>query len=104
MGYQQDESVALVAAVTNEVTALIALEFHLKLMIPSGGPNFAPYLRWAPAIGMSGNRSILSVPTPDWRAWGLSEGSKARARGVRELAAVCGICRGSWAFMWTHDP
>ena len=54
MGYQQDEPVALATAVTNEVAALIALEFHLKLMLPSGGPNLAPHSRWAPAIGTGG--------------------------------------------------
>ena len=51
VGYQQDEPVAMAAPATNEVTALIALEFHLKLMIPSGGPNLAPPSRWtAPAF------------------------------------------------------
>ena len=54
MGYQQDGPVALAAAVTNAVAALIALEFHLKLMIPSGRPNLAPHSRWAPTIGMGG--------------------------------------------------
>jgi hypothetical protein len=53
-GYQQDEPVAMAARATNEVSALIALEFHLKLMIPSGGQNLAPHSRWAPAIGMGG--------------------------------------------------
>ena len=45
---------------TNEVTALIALVFHLKLMIPSGGPNLAPHSRWAPAIGMRAADSGIS--------------------------------------------
>ena len=60
MGYQQDKPVAMVVPATNEVTALIALEFHLKLMIPSGGPNLASHSRWTPAIGMSGADSGIS--------------------------------------------
>ena len=43
MDYQRDEPVVMAAPATNEVTTLIALEFHLKLMIPSGGLNLAPH-------------------------------------------------------------
>ena len=49
--YQRGNPVALVAPATNEVTALIAFEFHLKLMIPSGGPNLAPHPRWTATGG-----------------------------------------------------
>ena len=60
VGYQQDEEMAIAASATNEITALIALQFHLKhlkLMIPFGGPNLAPHPRWTPAIGMRGVNS-----------------------------------------------
>jgi hypothetical protein len=55
MDYQRDEPVAMAAPATNEVTALIALEFHLKLMIPSGGPNLAPHSRWTATGGAVDN-------------------------------------------------
>ena len=42
---------ALAAPATNGVTALIALEFHLGLMIPLGGPNLAPHSRWTATGG-----------------------------------------------------
>ena len=57
MGYQRDEPVALAAPATDEVTALITLVFHLKLMIPAGGQNLAPHPRWTPAIGIRGTDS-----------------------------------------------
>ena len=60
MGYQRDEPVALAAPATNEVTTLIALEFHLKLMIPSDGPNLTPLTTRAPAIGMGGTDGGIS--------------------------------------------
>ena len=52
MGYQQDEPVAMAVCATNEVISIIALEFHPKLTIPSGGPNLAPLTTRAPVIGM----------------------------------------------------
>ena len=66
MDYQRGEPVAMVAPATNVVTALIALQLHLKLMILSGGPNLAPHPRWTPAIGIrgmdSGIGSFFSCP------------------------------------------
>ena len=63
------------APATNEVT-LIALEFHLKPMIPSGGPNLAPHPRRTPGIGIrgtdSGINSSFFVSAREWWAWALS--------------------------------
>ena len=50
----------MAAPATNEVTALIALEFHLKLMIPSGGPNLAPHPRWTATGGAVDNYNVSS--------------------------------------------
>ena len=47
------------ALATNEVTALIALEFHLKLMIPSRGPNLAHHPRWMAAGGAVYNNGAI---------------------------------------------
>ena len=84
MDYQRDEPVVLVAPATNEVTALIALNFHLKLMIPSGGPNLAPHPRWTATAGAVYNDGefasfFLCLLGESGMAGGLRESKSVRA-------------------------